>query len=173
MAKKYKDLVGKKYGSLIVHGRVAGVITSNRWLCQCKCKSQTIIDGADLESGTMIRCAKCEGKEITKASEKIIATIEQKEIKEFVLLCCNKARLIVTQSDIFEIPTSTVYSKDIILASIILEKIYSDIVKLIDFLEALFPSFADTIESDEDYEEFSSNLDKIEKCIRNIKKGDL
>lgn len=56
----FKDLTGQRFGTLIVIKRVDDLLHSNRkkvkWLCQCDCGNETIVESSNLTSGHTKGC---------------------------------------------------------------------------------------------------------------------
>ena len=50
------DETGKIYGRLTVIERVKEQTGKARWICQCECGNITIVNGADLRTGSVLSC---------------------------------------------------------------------------------------------------------------------
>lgn len=63
MVTTLKDLVGKRFGRLVVISRAANKSGQTQWLCLCDCGSTKIIQGSSLTSG-LTRSCMCLRREI-------------------------------------------------------------------------------------------------------------
>ena len=61
-----KDEAGKRYGRLLVVGKIERDLASRfkrastQWLCQCDCGKKTKVFGGKLRNGTIKQCLTCE-----------------------------------------------------------------------------------------------------------------
>lgn len=53
---KLQNLVGKKYGRLLVIKRSESLNGKTRWLCKCDCGNECIVHGTSLKSGNTLSC---------------------------------------------------------------------------------------------------------------------
>lgn len=69
------DLIGKRFGKLVVIGRAENYISPNGqkhscWLCQCKCGNKKIVRGAYLKNGTTNSCGCLHKENVSKNMKK-------------------------------------------------------------------------------------------------------
>ena len=71
--RNFKDLTGKKFGRLtaIERGMVSNKHRHVRWLCQCDCGNEKIIDGQSLRTGATQSCG-CLNKESPNNKRRLV-----------------------------------------------------------------------------------------------------
>lgn len=72
---KLQNLVGKKYGRLLVIKRSESLNGKTRWLCKCDCGNECIVHGTSLKSGNTLSCG-CYKAENAK---KLYSTVRQND----------------------------------------------------------------------------------------------
>lgn len=72
---KLVDLVGKKYGRLLVVKKADSIGGHARWLCKCECGNECIVHGSSLKSGNTRSCG-CYKRENAK---KLYSSVRQND----------------------------------------------------------------------------------------------
>lgn len=72
---KLQNLVGKKYGRLLVIKRIKSVNGKTKWLCKCDCGNECVVYATSLKSGNTQSCG-CYKRENAK---KLYSTVRQND----------------------------------------------------------------------------------------------
>lgn len=70
MTRKLKNIIGQKFGRLVVVGSIVDISNRRRWVCVCKCKNITVVRTGHLNNGSIQSCG-CFGREISRNNAKV------------------------------------------------------------------------------------------------------
>lgn len=64
MGRNVKDMIGQRFGHLVVVNRAIRRNPKGQafWLCKCDCGSMLVVRGDNLRFGISTQCSKCSGK---------------------------------------------------------------------------------------------------------------